>query len=623
MLVIRLQSGIIHSAATAMKAHSQKIWAMATLWLLLVIAFNSAQAGGFDCARASLKVDFVICRSSEGRIAVDALSSAWADLWQRLEPSARDVVLAEQRKWVQSYAAACGASGPGRPEPDPSHKTDACVIREIHSRTDFLRSKAAQIAVPSSSISPPVAAKAAALPSDCAFRPTLIVDANVEVRAGNWFPIKWSRCAATVRLEEPTFLVIAVPDEVRLRGVGFYALRPKARAPFGLDMDMDRARIIIPLHQPFIPASGTIEVSPLLAGDLPIEAVVFRHEDGRNIVTWRSGPLTKRVTPGAPDVRVWQEAPAELPAEIRDSDNGQWELRIYPATYEVIDRKTGDLVVRRAGTDPVFSPTQRFLLANTPPLARVEIYDLVARRLVRKDLRNFLIWLHQDSIVLEDWGRYCNVFVISTLIDETKQVSDPGAGAGPGACFAWHDSKIDLDIDAGFIANNSDSTNGQNSGRPGVGSLTRLSAGDLDAEQSPAQAIALIRNRLSNTYTGPPHIWRLHDNIKLVSGDFDTGIGYETGRRYLMTASHVVSDRQVSASNGGIELREPITRGTGISYVQSSSLKCSKQPLRACWVHRWDQWSSQSAPQPSALRNKARMTMWASRGITHSLLRQY
>src|SRR6266850_2899195 len=97
----------------AMKSRSQRIAAAATLWLLLVIALNSAEAGGFDCARASLKVDFVICRSSEGRIAVDALSSAWADLWQRLDAAARDEVLAEQRQWIQSYAAACGVSGRG------------------------------------------------------------------------------------------------------------------------------------------------------------------------------------------------------------------------------------------------------------------------------------------------------------------------------------------------------------------------------------------------------------------------------------------------------------------------------------------------------------------------------
>src|SRR5437867_453962 len=99
-----------------MKSRSQKIRAAAMLcWtgLVLAIALNSAEAGGFDCARASLKLDFVLCRSSEGRIAVDALSSAWADLWERLDPAARDVVLAEQRKWIQSYAAACGVSGRG------------------------------------------------------------------------------------------------------------------------------------------------------------------------------------------------------------------------------------------------------------------------------------------------------------------------------------------------------------------------------------------------------------------------------------------------------------------------------------------------------------------------------
>ena len=416
-------------------------------------------------------------------------------------------------------------------------------------RTECLKSSLAQILV---------GAPAAASTPDCAFHPTLTVDTQSAMKAGDWLPIAWSRCVPATRLDAPTFLVIAVPDEVRLSGVGFYALRPHARAPYGLDFETDRARIIIPLHQPLMPAMGTVEVQPALVGDLPIQAAVFRREGDRNVVLWRSKPMVKTVTPGPISVSVWQEISSEAPKEIRQSNDGRWELRIYKASYEVVDRRTGDLVIRRAGTDPAFSPTQRFLAAGTGD-GYEEIIDLAARRVIRQHVRNFIVWLHQDLIALENWGRYCNVIAIDTLADETKGSDDPVVGAGAGACNAWDGSQVDLSIDAGYIANSSTEEE-QSYGAYGAASLTRLPVASEVLQSSRAVRIPWMQANFEKSYAGPPRIWRLHDSMKLVSSDYPREID-KSLRPYMMSASHVESDDGEVQVASDLQLREPVTRG--------------------------------------------------------------
>ena len=482
----------------------------------------------------------MICRSEGGLRAIADLTAAWDNVTATATPDRKAALLDQERRWIVAYPLICGLRGRGQPAPDPTLRTDKCVIEQLQERTAALQMIAMSIttrgaddpeaflnelyspykvggstvivddnvdlyfAAPlakafrgdqagsrrtnsppnldgdplinaqervklseleirvaaldsthargvvddlTSKISPPpavtvdlthtergwrianiyypstngmpesslaeilVGAPTAASTPDCAFHPTLKVDTQSAMKAGDWLPITWTRCSPTTRLDAPTFLVIAVPDEVRLRGVGFYALRPHARAPYGFDFEPERARIVIPLHQPLMPALGMVEVQPALVGDLPIEAAVFRRDRDRNVVLWRSRPMVKTVTPGQISVSVWQEISSEAPKEIRQSNDGRWELRIYKSSYEVVDRRTGDLVIRRAGTDPALSPTQRFLVAGAAE-GDEEIIDLAARRVIRQRVRNFIVWLHGDSIALENFGGWCAVRAI-------------------------------------------------------------------------------------------------------------------------------------------------------------------------------------------------------------------
>lgn len=544
-----------------------------------------ARSAAFDCARASLKVDFVICRSQEGLQAIAELSSAWDAVRQQVTPDQKSALVAAQREWIKSYSAACGVPGRGRPDPDPSLATDTCVAQQIRARARTLEAIASNPdpTGPGPSFVPPAAVakdsrsasaflekplQAKTITPECALKPSVAVDPKPDIQAGDWLDVKWSRCAAVAQLEDPTFLVITVPDEVRLRGVGFYALRPQATAPFGFDVNTDKVRIVIPLHQPLMPAAGSVGISPLAVGDLPVEAVVFRHKGNTNTITWRSGPMTKRVVPGTPDVSVWQEASSEAPKEVRDSDDGRWELRIYPQSYEVIDRKTGDLVVRRAGTHPAFSPTQRFLVADAPPrVHEVSVYDLVARRLVLDDVESFLIWLYQDSIALEVTDGACSVRAYSTLVDARESDLGVIANGCATAYAAWTDSHVDLSIDGGYLASTAaSSARSSNLDRssPVFESLTRLKFfGDEIAfdSMSAEKALNIIRNHLdrSYAYSDNPGEWRLHDKIRFVTDDFHSN--YESLRKVIVTTSHVINNKERSSIDQTTDLREPTTRG--------------------------------------------------------------
>jgi uncharacterized protein YecT (DUF1311 family) len=645
-------------------------------------------AAGFDCARASIQVDFVICRTEDGRRAIADLTLAWEKLTSVATADRKAALLDQERRWIGVYQLICGLGGRGQPGPDPTHRTDKCVIEQLRQRKNTLQSIAASIdmrgrddpftfldelyspyqsggstvvldsnadlyfapmlaeafrsdrAESKRTNSPPKfdgdavlgsrepirisgslqiqvvpldpshargiviyrlsenaathtltidlihtergwrvanifyaategmpevsllqilsGAPRTALAPDCAFQIALRVDTQSVMRAGDWLPLGWNRCAATNRLEEPTFLVIAVLDAVRLRGAGFYALRPQARAPYMFDFEPGKVRIIVPLHQPLEPPLGTVEIQPALAGDLAINAVVFRRELDHNVVLWRSKPMTKAVLPGPISVGVWQEVSNEAPKEVRQSNDGRWELRVYKDSYEVMDTRETDLVIRRAGSKPAFSPTQRFLIASTGE-GYVEIIDLVTRRVIRQHVRNFLIWLHEDSIALENWGRYCNVIAIETLVDETKEILDPVVGAGPGACNGWESSQVDLSIDAGYIANSS-AENEPSSGSYGAASLTHLPVNAEALQNSKSARSPWMRASFDNTYQGPPHIWRLHDDIRIVSSDWAPE-DYTSIRPYMMSASRVVSEggwTQLASDWAG---RKPVTRG--------------------------------------------------------------
>ena len=113
--------------------------------LIIVVAARPALAVEFNCAKAFLKVDFVICRSAQGMKAIGELQAAWDATYATTAPDRKAPLVREQREWIKAYAAECGVPGAGAASQDPTRQTDACVIDRIQRRTVELRAAASGI----------------------------------------------------------------------------------------------------------------------------------------------------------------------------------------------------------------------------------------------------------------------------------------------------------------------------------------------------------------------------------------------------------------------------------------------------------------------------------------------
>ena len=97
---------------------------------------------GFDCAKASLKVDYVICRSGQGMQAIGELQTAWDQTYATVQPEQRASLVRDEVRWIKAYAAECGVGGKGVARADATGRTEACVVDQIRRRTAELRARA-------------------------------------------------------------------------------------------------------------------------------------------------------------------------------------------------------------------------------------------------------------------------------------------------------------------------------------------------------------------------------------------------------------------------------------------------------------------------------------------------
>ena len=169
------------------------------------------------------------------------------------------------------------------------------------------------------------AAAAQPAKADCRLEPDVRFPAARELVAMQPITVTWSRCGTASVGGPPAFLIISLPDAVRLQGNGFFALRPGARAPFGIDFRRETLRIVVPLHLPTTAARGTIKVTPLRAGALSIESgVVTRSDDGGGWSVASPSQTSINVAPGPPELRVCSRPRRERPRRcgVRSTGGG-------------------------------------------------------------------------------------------------------------------------------------------------------------------------------------------------------------------------------------------------------------------------------------------------------------
>lgn len=286
-----------------------------------------------------------------------------------------------------------------------------------------------------------------------------------------------------------SYLIGAMPDWVRFEGSyqldqdgnlssgpGFLALPATARAPFSINIAIDRTRIVIPISDPVVPRSGALRIKPFAAGSLAIDWFVATVDpscpaDARDRISVQRlsamGPFEVAsgtaqiivqdfVTPD-PLLELAQPNGTQRLSEVEVSQDGRYRLEIFPRRYRVFDRATGAKLVDRSGVKARFSPSGRFLVASVGDAdqrypTNLELIDLVARKVVGRAGGPIVGWSNNDALMIDAGRAYQSATFVSPLIDpvygqDGATVNWLSFFPGCGTCDAWVSSNIHFDWD--------------------------------------------------------------------------------------------------------------------------------------------------------------------------------
>ena len=242
---------------------------------------------------------------------------------------------------------------------------------------------------------------------------------------------------------------------MRFDGNGFAALAPGASAPFGIAQWVNSTRLIVPLHASPTLQSGSFIVRAFEAGSFEINWELvevpksqFNSSDPRDFLgskaVFRTGQTWRfEITPRTPLLFVQDRFSVEVPSRTSFSLNGEFILKVFSGYYRVFDVKSGALIVERAGWNPNFSPTSKFLAAfggsrSEIDTSEVEIIDLFSGELIHAIKRpaqdegeaardyefGAIAWGLADSVAVLGYNVFGNIRVIQTLINrEADEIS--------------------------------------------------------------------------------------------------------------------------------------------------------------------------------------------------------
>jgi len=93
---------------------------------------------GFDCGKAALPTDYVVCSTPELRAANEAVASSWVAARQRLNEADKLALVTNQKDWLRETIAACGLSDKGKPTDAVINQAQNCVLWSHRERAKYL-----------------------------------------------------------------------------------------------------------------------------------------------------------------------------------------------------------------------------------------------------------------------------------------------------------------------------------------------------------------------------------------------------------------------------------------------------------------------------------------------------
>ena len=209
-------------------------------------------------------------------------------------------------------------------------------------------------------------------------------------------------------------VLFSMPNTVHLDGDGFMVIPPGCRLPFNIHWNQDMLRVVFPLYLTKS-QKGSFTVMPLSAGDMSIKWTCLDIDLPNFSIANNEGVPEEsrsfRILDQKPVPMMPKDALAEQPTGVYLSPSGEYRLVQYKDRFEVRIKKTDGLILREVGTNPVFSPTSRFLQFSPQGSKTVKIYDLLDLNpiLDRPDFSLVAVrWSEGDSLLVLSgylWGR--------------------------------------------------------------------------------------------------------------------------------------------------------------------------------------------------------------------------
>ena len=370
------------------------------------------------------------------------------------------------------------------------------------------------------------------------------VTAPTDLRSGGTMRVTW-RAGSRFPAKMPAFAVVAIPGEVRVETPalpvqgdtsdpppdlpGMLVLPPGAQGPLGIAFGAGKTRLLIPLHQHGNKPAGAVDVRVFEAGALALEADVIARTGCGERSLGRPFERNLTVAPGTAEIVVQDPFDIDVPQRILISNSGRYRLHEFKGSYRVFELATGAKLVDRAGHNPNFSPTSRFVVADVgdPDGRDFEVIDLVSQQVIHTVAGPFVGWANGDTFLIDGAFRAGSLTVRPSLItrpvpradNPLEQVGDRLGLSAPGscnACSSWTDSPMTLDLDNGIVVF-PDTFSG------GTGDVYELAsgfkaccapAGD-DAIGKPAEgAEAKLRQFVSSAYGARPIEWKAGWNVR-------------------------------------------------------------------------------------------------------------
>ncbi len=284
----------------------------------------------------------------------------------------------------------------------------------------------------------------------------LKLDMPAEVRAGESLHFSWE-APARFPTGRPVYAILAVSGEARLEvklpplpvasdgnadaastsetapgsssGTlpGFIVLRPPAAGPKGIGFASGTTRVFIPLFQAGSHLSGSFGLQLYEAGAISLKlAVVAKTVCGERIL--KAEPEhTVAVVPARAEIVVQDPYDIAVPKASILSNHGRYLLQVFEDHYRVFDVAAGAKLVDRPGHDPGFSPSGRFVAANTGAGESYEIVDLLSRQPVATVSGLVIAWAEDDAyVVAASAGNWAPLTVRPTLISaQANPVQNP------------------------------------------------------------------------------------------------------------------------------------------------------------------------------------------------------